>query len=81
MAVQADVTEMASVEAMRDAINVELGPADIIVDNAVVQYDWVPVLDQPLERFRESVPLLRPAQRPPGQGLCPGHGRLRGGAG
>jgi len=59
MAVQADVTEMASVEAMRDAINVEIGPADIIVGNAVVQYDWVPVLDQPLSdfesQFRSSV--------------------------
>ncbi|MCJ7754579.1 MAG: SDR family oxidoreductase [Thermoanaerobaculales bacterium] len=54
MAVQADVTEMASVEAMRDAVNVEIGPADIIVGNAVVQYDWVPVLDQPLSDFESQ---------------------------
>ena len=54
MAVQADVTEMASVEAMRDAVNGEIGPADIIVGNAVVQYDWVPVLDQPLSDFESQ---------------------------
>ena len=51
MAVQADVTAMGSVEAMRDAVAAELGPADVIVANAVIQYHWQPVLDQPVEDF------------------------------
>jgi 3-oxoacyl-[acyl-carrier protein] reductase len=46
MTVQADVTEMESVAAMHEAVAAELGPADIIVDNAVIQYTWVPVLEQ-----------------------------------
>lgn len=54
MVVQADVTEMASVEAMRDAVGAEIGPADIIVGNAVVQYEWVPVLEQPLSDFESQ---------------------------
>ena len=51
MAVQADVTSMDSVAAMRDAVAEELGTADVIVDNAVIQYRWLPVLDQPIEDF------------------------------
>jgi len=51
MTVQADVTEMDSVAAMHKAVEVEFGPADIIVDNAVIQYTWVPVLEQSLEDF------------------------------
>ena len=54
MTVQADVTEMGSVEAMRDAVAAELGPADIIIDNAVIQYDWVRVLEQSLEDFESQ---------------------------
>lgn len=54
MVVQADVTEMASVEAMRDAVTAEIGPADIVVGNAVVQYEWVPVLEQPLSDFESQ---------------------------
>jgi len=54
MTVQADVTEMVSVEAMRDAVTDELGAADIIVDNAVIQYDWKPVLEQPLQDFESQ---------------------------
>jgi 3-oxoacyl-[acyl-carrier protein] reductase len=51
MTVQADVTEMESVAAMHKSVEAELGPADIIVDNAVIQYTWVPVLEQSLEDF------------------------------
>ena len=54
MTVQADVTEMASVEAMRDAVEGEFGRADIIVDNAVIQYTWVPVLEQSLADFESQ---------------------------
>jgi 3-oxoacyl-[acyl-carrier protein] reductase len=51
MTVQADVTEMDSVAAMHKTVEAEFGPADIIVDNAVIQYTWVPVLEQSLEDF------------------------------
>ena len=51
IAVQADVTSLESVEAMRDAVAAELGPADVIVANAVIQYHWQPVLDQPVVDF------------------------------
>jgi 3-oxoacyl-[acyl-carrier protein] reductase len=54
MAVQADVTSRASVEAMRDAVTGELGTADVIVDNAVIQYQWLPVLEQPIEDFESQ---------------------------
>ncbi|NKB69865.1 MAG: SDR family oxidoreductase [Candidatus Latescibacteria bacterium] len=46
MTVQADVSDRASVFAMRDRVRVELGDADIIVNNAVHQYQWVSVLEQ-----------------------------------
>ncbi len=54
MTVQADVTSMDSVEAMRDAVAVELGTADVIVANAVIQYRWQPVLEQPIEDFESQ---------------------------
>ena len=54
MTVQADVTEMESVVAMHKAVEAEFGPADIIVDNAVIQYTWVPVLEQSLEDFESQ---------------------------
>ena len=44
--VQADVSDQDSVNTMRDTVKSELGPADIIVNNAVQQYDWKNVLDQ-----------------------------------
>ena len=54
MTVQADVTSMASVESMRDAVAAELGTADVIVANAVIQYRWQPVLEQPIEDFESQ---------------------------
>jgi len=54
MTVQADVTEMESIAAIRNAVEAELGPADVIVDNAVIQYTWVPVLEQSLEDFESQ---------------------------
>ncbi len=43
----ADVGDRDSVFAMRDQIAGELGSPDIIVTNAVAQYTWLPVLQQP----------------------------------
>ncbi len=44
--VQADVGNRDSVNAMRDTVKAALGAADIIVNNAVQQYEWTSVLDQ-----------------------------------
>ncbi len=49
--VQADVTEEASVRAMRDAIHQSLGAPDILVNNAVAQYQWVSVLEQKIDDY------------------------------
>jgi len=46
MAVQADVTQEAAVMAMQKQVAAELGDADIIVNNAVIQYRWTSVLEQ-----------------------------------
>ncbi len=54
MAVEGDVTAMESVASMHEAVEGELGTADIIVGNAVIQYDWVPLLEQPLEDFESQ---------------------------
>jgi 3-oxoacyl-[acyl-carrier protein] reductase len=46
MIVQGDVTDETSVFTMRDAISANVGMPDIIVNNAVIQYAWKPILDQ-----------------------------------
>jgi 3-oxoacyl-[acyl-carrier protein] reductase len=46
MMVKADVTDAASVQAMKEKVTAGLGDADIIVNNAVIQYTWAPVLEQ-----------------------------------
>ena len=46
MVVGADITVKADIEAMRKAVAAAMGEPDIIVNNAVIQYQWVPVLDQ-----------------------------------
>ncbi len=57
--VQADVTDEASIKAMQALVGAELGSPDILVNNAVIQYKWVNVLDQdPADyesQFRSSV--------------------------
>ncbi len=54
VAVQADVSDKESVIAMRDAITNQLGAADIIVNNAVAQDDWLPVLEQKPEAYESQ---------------------------
>jgi 3-oxoacyl-[acyl-carrier protein] reductase len=44
--VRADVTQEAEVQRMRDEVAQTLGAPDIIVNNAVIQYAWTPVLQQ-----------------------------------
>lgn len=54
MIVQADVTDADSIFSMRDAVTSKLGAANIIVNNAVIQYKWVSVLDQPAEDYESQ---------------------------
>ena len=44
--VQADVTDEQSVMQMKQAVTDELGDPDVLVNNAVIQYEWKPILDQ-----------------------------------
>ena len=46
LVVQADVTDQNSVNAMRDTVTSGLGATNIIVNNAVVQYKWLSLLEQ-----------------------------------
>lgn len=54
MTVQADVTDLDSIMAMRDKVAEELGNPNIIVNNAVIQYNWVSVLDQAPEDYESQ---------------------------
>jgi len=45
-AFQADITDQAHVNSMRDQVTAALGPATIVVNNAVAQYNWTSVLEQ-----------------------------------
>ena len=54
IAVQADITQEPSVNAMKDRIFAELAPVDIVVNNAVIQYDWTSIIDQPLADFQSQ---------------------------
>jgi len=51
MAVQADITKEASVNQMRDTIQENLGHTDIVVNNAVIQYEWTTILEQDIADF------------------------------
>jgi 3-oxoacyl-[acyl-carrier protein] reductase len=53
-AVQADVTQEASVRTLHEIVVREVGDADVIVNNAVIQYPWKPVLEQPDEDFESQ---------------------------
>jgi 3-oxoacyl-[acyl-carrier protein] reductase len=53
-AVGADVTQEASVRALHELVVRDMGDADIIVNNAVIQYRWQPVLEQPNEDFESQ---------------------------
>ena len=51
IAVQADITDQASINKMRDEIKAKLGDADIVVNNAVSQYTWTTILEQNVNDF------------------------------
>lgn len=47
MTVQGDVTKESEVLRMKEAVSGQLGHVDIVVANAVIQYAWTSVLEQP----------------------------------
>ena len=51
LTVQTDITNFDSVMSMHKTIKRELGEADIIVNNAVVQYNWQTVLEQDTQAY------------------------------
>mgnify|MGYP001203065018 CR=1 FL=1 len=53
-ALKADITIEEEVDVMKDRIISELGAPQIIVNNAVIQYDWKSVLEQPLEDYESQ---------------------------
>ena len=54
MTVRADVTAEKDVHAMHDQVAAELGKADIIICNAVSQYQWTTILKQPAADFESQ---------------------------
>ena len=54
IAVQADVTNQDAINTMRDVVAEQLGTADIIVNNAVIQYNWTSVLEQSPEDYESQ---------------------------
>ncbi|MGG6312608.1 SDR family NAD(P)-dependent oxidoreductase [Paenibacillus macerans] len=51
MIVQGDITREADIMAMKEQVAAKLGDPDIVVANAVVQYAWTSVLEQPAEDY------------------------------
>ncbi|MDO7908763.1 SDR family oxidoreductase [Paenibacillus sp. JX-17] len=51
IAVKADVTKQDSIEQLKQTVEASLGRVDIVVANAVVQYNWTSVLEQPSEDY------------------------------
>lgn len=54
MAVAADVTTPAGVEALHQAVAAQMGDVDILVNNAVIQYKWTSVLEQAPEDYESQ---------------------------
>lgn len=54
MVVQADVTDPDGVSALHKQVQNEMGDPHILVLNAVIQYDWVPILQQPFEDYQSQ---------------------------
>ncbi|TXK74704.1 SDR family NAD(P)-dependent oxidoreductase [Paenibacillus sp. N3.4] len=51
MIVQADITKADEIAAMKERAITLTGAVDIVVANAVVQYEWTSVLEQPIEDY------------------------------
>lgn len=51
---EADITDPTSVETMRQKITAELGAPNILVNNAVAQYAWKPVIEQGIADYESQ---------------------------
>ncbi|CAI6080503.1 SDR family NAD(P)-dependent oxidoreductase [Cohnella sp. JJ-181] len=51
LTVQADVTKLDEVLSMKETVSAGLGAVDIVVANAVIQYQWTSVLEQAVEDY------------------------------
>ncbi|HWD39381.1 MAG TPA: SDR family oxidoreductase [Fimbriimonas sp.] len=51
---KADVTDLEDTKKLHDAVREAMGVATIIVNGAVIQYDWVSVLDQAIEDYESQ---------------------------
>jgi len=54
MIVQADVTVERDVQSMKAKINKTLGAPDVIINNAVIQYGWANILEQPQDDYESQ---------------------------
>jgi len=54
IAVEADITDKASVDAMLKSVEREMCSPDIVVANAVIQYQWKEILQQPLSDYESQ---------------------------
>ena len=54
MTVQADVTDQEEINRMADNVKQTLGMPDIVVNNAVIQYQWTSILEQATEDFHSQ---------------------------
>jgi 3-oxoacyl-[acyl-carrier protein] reductase len=54
LVVQANITDATSVNHMRDVIGATLGAPHIVVTNAVSQYSWTSVLEQPVDDYEDQ---------------------------
>lgn len=52
---QADVTEASEIDTMRDAVINALGAPQIIINNAVIQYEWKSVLEQDISDYESQL--------------------------
>jgi 3-oxoacyl-[acyl-carrier protein] reductase len=52
--IQADLTQAASVMQMQQFVSQTLGDPEIMVNNAVIQYKWKPVLEQSIEDYESQ---------------------------
>ncbi len=53
-AFRVDVTSQESIVALRDAVRAWHRDPDIVVNNAVIQYPWKPLLEQPVEDYESQ---------------------------
>ena len=54
LSLESEITDEVSINQMRDKIKASLGSADIVVNNAVIQYEWKSILEQNTMDFQSQ---------------------------